>query len=80
MRRNFPPKMKNFNLMSINKILPKRNKCKGLRPRNDHYQHLLKSICSSVRKDNPSAEKTAVRRERKQRSSPRMLRKAEDPY
>lgn len=27
----FPPKIKNLNLVSVNKTLPQRNKCKGLK-------------------------------------------------
>ena len=60
--------------MSVNKTLPERHKNKGLGPRNDHHQHLLTCISSSVRKDNP------LRHGRKQKSYPRMLRKAVDPY
>lgn len=57
-------KMKNLNLVLVNKALPERNKCKGLtsgKVRNDHYQHLSMSICSSIRREDPAADKPTVR-------------------
>lgn len=78
-QESISPKMKNINLLSFNKALPTRNKCKGLRPRkvgNDHYQHLSMSICSSIRRENSSVDKPIVKYENS--SYPQMFRMAED--